>query len=291
MLPLRHDSEDLLRAAGGFIAGLNTSASADLAFQASAPPLGHAVYKITRTNDVGVPAPVEPLNATNGHLSTGILEVELSHEAKAIRSITVNGNTLNFTHGIIIYQGHHMSGSGAYTFRANTEHERAPKQEVHLVKGPVVSEVREIYKDVGTLVTRLWKGADTMEVEWTLAPPPKHTNWEAFIRYESAIASDELWFTDANGMEWQQRYRQYRPSYDLLSTSQRIPGNIYPVTTGAFIKDSSSAVYVSIDRAQGCTSLNSGELDFLVHRGSSGRNCQGMLVALESKSENLFSRG
>jgi len=138
----------------GFITGLNTSWHL-LSWPSKSlhAPLGHAVYKISRTGNAGEPVFVELLDATNAQLSTGMLDVELSPEAKAIKSIKVNGRTMNFTHGIIIYQGHHMSGSGAYTFKANEEHERAPKHEIQLVKGPVVSEIREIYRGVGTLVS------------------------------------------------------------------------------------------------------------------------------------------
>ena len=42
--------------------------------------------------------------------------------------------------------------------------------------------------------------------------------------------------------------------------------NYYPCTTGMYIEDHKSRVTVLTDRAQGCTSLHEGDIEFLVHR-------------------------
>jgi len=39
-----------------------------------------------------------------------------------------------------------------------------------------------------------------------------------------------VWFTDANGLEWQQRLLGYKPTYTTTDTN--IPANLYPMTTG-----------------------------------------------------------
>jgi hypothetical protein len=45
-----------------------------------------------------------------------------------------------------------------------------------------------------------------------------------------ACAAGGVWYTDANGLEWQQRRLGYRPAYTFKDTS--MPANIYPMTTG-----------------------------------------------------------
>jgi hypothetical protein len=39
-----------------------------------------------------------------------------------------------------------------------------------------------------------------------------------------------VWYTDANGLEWQQRKLGHRPAYSFQDSN--IPGNLYPMTTG-----------------------------------------------------------
>jgi hypothetical protein len=94
------------------------------------------------------------------------------------------------------------------------------------------------------------------------------------------VKSNSVWFTDANGMEYQQRKRQYRPSFQLPIGSRLLPGNIYPITTGCYVQDQQWSMNIAVDRAQGAVSLADGQLDVNVHRTSAGDDGKGMNEAL-----------
>jgi hypothetical protein len=81
-------------------------------------------------------------------------------------------------------------------------------------------------------------------------------------------------------MEYQQRKRQYRPSFDLPAGSRLLPGNIYPITNGCYIRDEQWSMNIAVDRAQGAVSLADGHLDVNVHRISAGDDGKGMNEAL-----------
>jgi hypothetical protein len=205
----------------------------------------------------------------------------LAHEQKHFHNLVVLcvccllGNVLFST----LWPWGSGHGSGAYTFTADGQ-PTTPASEVAVVKGPLVQEVRQRYEGLGVLTTRLWAGQSHLEVDWTVAPPSQRTNWEAFIRYTSNVKSDGIWFTDANGMEYQQRKRQYRPAFDLPAGSRLLPGNIYPVTTGCYIQDQQWSMNIAVDRAQGAVSLADGQLDVNLHRTSAGDDAKGMDEAL-----------
>lgn len=51
-----------------------------------------------------------------------------------------------------------------------------------------------------------------------------------------SLASQGVFYTDANGREFQERRRDQRPTWDL-NVTQPISGNFYPVTAAAFLRD------------------------------------------------------
>jgi hypothetical protein len=64
-----------------------------------------------------------------------------------------------------------------------------PVPSIEVIEGPGVTEVRQVFKKLGTLVTRLWRGKPGLEVEWSVGPPVTGMHWEMFVRYSSSIAS------------------------------------------------------------------------------------------------------
>jgi hypothetical protein len=188
---------------------------------------------------------------------------------------------------------------------------------VEVLQGEVLSEVRQSWEGIGSLTTRLWRGRASLEVDWSVGPPPTtgakgataaaaaggSADWEVFVRYSSDVQSGErlileewrsgdrfeavsfsrmregrgrlqsvleqkyvhsnpllvsnlapssshpvaplycsqlpcccsggVWYTDANGLEWQQRRLGYRPSYNFKDNN--LPANIYPITTGVWV--------------------------------------------------------
>lgn len=55
------------------------------------------------------------------------------------------------------------------------------------------------------------------------------------------INSNDIWYTDSNGMEMQKRKRNHRPQWNL-STEQFASANYYPITSAICIQDSKSGV-------------------------------------------------
>jgi hypothetical protein len=296
-------------------AGGRNKPTAELAVMVSAPPLGHAVYKVVRLPDeAGVSNSVT--NTTlddvkgvavvkqqslqdassdcevvqlfkNGRASSSTQQPMILSNGKlqmtvgpaGISSVKIGSHTMNFSAALIKYQNS-FEGSGAYTFKAHGEPHAPVPSEVNVIKGPIMQEIRQrFYRMPGVLTTRLWVGQSHLEMDWT-AGPAGRVDWEVFVRYNTSIQSQGLWFTDANGREYQQRRRQYRPSFSLPAGSEQLAGNIYPITTGAYLQDDESAMHVAVDRAQGVVSLVDGQMDVHLHRVSADDDGKGMQEAL-----------
>lgn len=80
-----------------------------------------------------------------------------------------------------------------------------PPSKVEVLQGEVLSEVRQSWEGIGSLTTRLWRGRASLEVEWSVGPPPttgakgttaaaaagagSSADWEVFVRYSSDVQS------------------------------------------------------------------------------------------------------
>ena len=78
---------------------------------------------------------------------------------------------------------------------------------MEVLQGEVLSEVRQSWEGIGSLTTRLWRGRASLEVEWSVGPPPttgakgitaaaaagggSSADWEVFVRYSSDVQSGE----------------------------------------------------------------------------------------------------
>lgn len=102
-----------------------------------------------------------------------------------------------------------------------------------------------------TRLCRLWAGADTVELTWTIGPVPDTIGREVIVRYVTDLRSNDTWFTDANGRGVMQRQRNRRPSY-ATRVAEPVAGNYYPITSGIHIEERGRAEFsVSVDRACG----------------------------------------
>jgi hypothetical protein len=106
-----------------------------------------------------------------------------------------------------------------------------------------------------------------VEVEWTVGPLPFEDGLgrEVAVVYSSSVRSRRSFHTDVNGRAMARRRRDERPTWELNAT-EAVAGNYYPVTAAAFVQDERAQLAVLTDRAQGATSLRSGELELMVHR-------------------------
>jgi lysosomal alpha-mannosidase len=89
------------------------------------------------------------------------------------------------------------------------------------------------YGEIGTLVTRMWKGAKNLEVEWT-AGPIMDEGKEVVLQYKTGLESGDMFYTDSNGREIQPRRRNYSPTWPL-NVTEPVAGNYYPITAAIYI--------------------------------------------------------
>lgn len=180
--------------------------------------------------------------------------------------------------------------SGAYIFRPNSSElfgfDPADISTLEVVEGELVVEVRQKMSSWATHVFRLFKGAPFVEVEWTAGPIPIDTPWfetvayneslplpniwgkEVVLKYESSIASNGSFYTDSNGREMLKRvFNKRGSSYpDPYNISEPVAGNYYSITQLASIDDGNVELAVAVDTSLGGASLESGSLEFMVHR-------------------------
>jgi lysosomal alpha-mannosidase len=91
----------------------------------------------------------------------------------------------------------------------------------------------------------LYENSEFVEVQWTVGPVPIDDNKgkEIILRYDTNIASQATFFTDANGREVLQRVRDYRPTWNY-TVNEPVSGNYYPVNSRIYIKDSTRQLTV-----------------------------------------------
>lgn len=82
-------------------------------------------------------------------------------------------------------------------------------------------------------------------------------------RYTTDIKSNDIFYTDSNGREMLRRKRNHRDSWKVKIT-ESISENYYPITSKILIKDGKKEMAVLTDRAEGGTSLKSGEVEIMV---------------------------
>eukprot|EP01017_Pseudomicrothorax_dubius_P019484 TRINITY_DN2142_c0_g3_i3.p1 TRINITY_DN2142_c0_g3~~TRINITY_DN2142_c0_g3_i3.p1 ORF type:complete len:253 (-),score=88.54 TRINITY_DN2142_c0_g3_i3:90-848(-) len=77
----------------------------------------------------------------------------------------------------------------------------------------------------------------------------------------------DRFYTDSNGLEMQKRVLDFRPSW-ALQPLERVSGNYYPITSAIYLEDKSSDRRMTLmnDRAQGGSSLRSGEIELMIQR-------------------------
>ena len=177
--------------------------------------------------------------------------------------------------------------SGAYIFRPSV-----PEQELIEVKP---SSARFLNTSVGMEVqveynepwikttTRVMTGLPYLEIEYTIGPIPidDQRGKEVVTRFLTPIQSSSTFYTDSNGREFQQRKRNYRPTWEL-NVFEPVSGNYYPVNTAMYIEDDDSgkALAVSTDRTQGGSSLVDGSVELMVHRRTLADDSRGVGEAL-----------
>lgn len=198
--------------------------------------------------------------------------------------------SLPVTLAILYYRSFQASSpkSGAYVFRP-TSNKTYPAAEIEVSKfffklvefvdvetklnsyGTPTSVAFRLGKWV-TIVYKLGEVDEFVEIEWTVGPIPidDHQGKEVILRFDTnkAIKSNGRWYTDSNGLEFVERVRNYRATWNLTlhDDQEFVAANYAPVTTGAYIKDKAMQLNLVTDRAHGVGSLQDGQMEVMVHR-------------------------
>ena len=161
--------------------------------------------------------------------------------------------------------------SNAYVFRPLEQTPRpvAPSNPVRLevISGALYSEVRQYVADWVSGTVRLTEGSPVIEFDYTIGPVPiaDAVGKEIITRFNTGIRSQSTFFTDSNGREFQQRKKDYRPTWNYTVT-EPVSGNYYPMTTAVRLEDDQWSLAILTDRAQGVTSMTDGSIEICLHR-------------------------
>lgn len=261
-----------------------SNSSFELLFMAKVPALGFATYFVNSTKS---PSPLQkkfarpvPKHAFKDSDEVSIenefVKLTFSQDTGHLTSMTDLSSKVTTALSQAFYWYNGSMGndsshqpSGAYIFRPNSSHvnliSKGSKSEIF--KGPLVQEVRQVISPYISQVIRLYAGQRHAEFEYTVGPIPVGDDWgkEVITRFDTDIKSDQLFYTDANGREMQERKRNYRPTWKLNIT-EPVAGNYYPVNSRMYIKDSNKQLTILTDRSLGGSSMKDGSMEIMLHR-------------------------
>ncbi|KII60837.1 Lysosomal alpha-mannosidase [Thelohanellus kitauei] len=103
------------------------------------------------------------------------------------------------------------------------------------------------------------ESSPAIRLRYYVGPLQDATSTEAFIKWETNISSGNIFYTDVNGRSMVKR---------TIDPSLRmdIGRNYYPIVKRIFINDTSAQLNIFTDQSLGGTSLNSGQMELMLHR-------------------------
>eukprot|EP00298_Acanthocystis_sp_HF-20_P018118 c21903_g2_i1.p1 GENE.c21903_g2_i1~~c21903_g2_i1.p1 ORF type:complete len:963 (+),score=436.86 c21903_g2_i1:56-2944(+) len=256
----------------------DTTGQYSLYFRVQLPALGYATYTVDFSGSATHPFTSESIVKNfQGSISNNYITLNFDSTSGQLLSYLPAGykTPLPISQGFYEYfssPGNAISSqpSGAYIFRP-AQNSADPcslsTQLVSVIQGPLVQEVRQIIRKDISQVVRLFVDEQFAEFEWTVGPVDTTSGHgkEIITRYTSMIESDEEFYTDSNSRDMIYRKRNFRQTW-TLNITEPVSQNYYPVTSSAYLNDTNTRLTVVTDRAQGVSSLNDGELEFMVHR-------------------------
>ncbi|XP_050383972.1 alpha-mannosidase At3g26720-like [Argentina anserina] len=255
-----------------------------LAFSVTVPPLGFSSYTVlsAKQTDIDRRSTVSTVYTSKGNtnktieVGQGNLKLLYSaNEGKLARYL----NSRNMVTAVAEQSYSYYTGndgtdkdpqaSGAYVFRPNDTVVIKSEEKVSLtvMRGPILDEVHQQINQWVSQVTRLYKGKEHAEVEFTIGPIPVDdgTGKEITTQLTTAMKTNKTFYTDSNGRDFIKRVRDFRTDWHL-QVNQPIAGNYYPINLGIYVQDSSTELSVLVDRAVGGTSLVDGQVELMLHR-------------------------
>ncbi|KYN17373.1 Lysosomal alpha-mannosidase [Trachymyrmex cornetzi] len=282
------------------IPGRKSNATNEVVFRAlDIPPLGILAYAIAKKIQENVVE--QPQSAS--FISNELYNISVNTNG----DLTVHWNKQNMNvvqsfHYYIGAEGNNKNfinrSSGAYIFRPKELSARnfAYSGSYKIYKGPVVQELHHTINDWISQVVRIYSEEQHIEFDWLVGPIPAKDKIgkEIITRYSSNLQTDKTFYTDSNGREMLKRVRNYRSTWNL-ELMEPISGNYYPVTSKITLKDEKKQLKLNVlvDRAQGGSSLEDGDVELMLHRRLLKDDAFGVDEALNETAfgEGLVVRG
>merc|ERR1719295_2313401 len=214
--------------------------------------------------------------------------VEMSHfETLEMPSsqtgLNVSGVQVDLQYYVGAVSGQH---SGAYVFRpdGSGKHSLGEAKYSQTV-GSLVTETTMEVGDWGVISSRSYSGLNYTELVWQVGPIPGGK--EVVVYSICALVNNGKFFTDANGRQMMERQR--REGEAEIESS-----NYYAINTRLELRDGiQETLAVLVDRSEGGSSLEDGQLELMVHRQCLLDDYFGVGESLEEKAfgEGLVARG
>ncbi|KAJ8951630.1 hypothetical protein NQ318_012300 [Aromia moschata] len=233
------------------------------------PALGYKIYKFQKINSASSSAKGKVGSVDQMGFSDRYVNFDLT--TGLLKSITINDVTMAVSQKMMFYKGW-PSDSNAYTFRPDSNERDAIElgdvvNTVLINDGNLVREVKQVWKNWATQIIRIYKEEDFIEFDWVVGPIDQSddVSIEVITRYTTELNTDGVFYTDSNGREIIYRKKDFRPTYEYTDEEPQ-SGNYYPVDTKILLKDGEEQFAVITDRAEGGSSLHSGEVELMLSR-------------------------
>ncbi|XP_022824289.1 lysosomal alpha-mannosidase-like isoform X2 [Spodoptera litura] len=265
--------------------GRSSTAIQELCFEAeNIPPLGFTAYyiapvrdqleenefakKFSKSNQGKIEAEQEIIP----FISNEYIKVTVDKVTGLLESIQhVDGVRIDVGQNFYFYaQGQQTLQSGAYSFRPDRQRPVAVTDKVayNTIRGSLVKEIRQRFSDWITQIIRLYRGEEFVEMEWIIGPIPIGTDLgkEVVSLFTTNITSNGEFFTDSNSRQMMRRTCWNESANQQIK--KPIAACYYPVTSRICIHSGNASVEMCIlvDRTEGGTSFNDGEIELMVHR-------------------------
>ncbi|XP_050232391.1 alpha-mannosidase At3g26720 isoform X2 [Mercurialis annua] len=253
-----------------------------LAFSVSLPPLGFSTYTVSSSKQPGpsstLSAVYTPEESSSETIQVGQGSLKLLYSAAEGKLTHYLNSRMLVSTGVEQSYGYYSGNdgtdvdpqaSGAYVFRPNETFPIISKNEVPLtfVRGPLLDEVHQQLNPWISQITRVYKGKEHAEIEFTIGPIPVDDGIgkEITTRVTTTMATNKTFYTDSNGRDFIKRVRDFRTDWDL-EEHQPIAGNYYPINLGIYLQDDNTELSVLVDRSVGGSSLVDGQVELMLHR-------------------------
>ncbi|KAK2968814.1 hypothetical protein RJ640_028207 [Escallonia rubra] len=270
-----------------------------LVFTASVPPLGFSTYTLSTVKMAGASSARSSVYKFQGdensvvEVGQGKLKLNFSPEKGKLIHYSNSRNSVkeNVHQSYSFYSSYNGTekdpqASGAYIFRPNGTFLLTPEEQVPLtvMRGPIVDEVHQQINPWIYQITRVHKGKEHVEVEFTVGPIPVDdgVGKEVATQITTTMETNKTFYTDSNGRDFIKRIRDYRTDWDL-KVDQPAAGNYYPINLGIYMVDSKTELSVLVDRSVGGSSVVDGQIELMLHRRLLHDDGKGVAEALNER--------